>query len=532
MKQISAGIKIGLLFLIVGGVGYYLWKSVDERAAGDEAYLLIAKLRDASGLPTKSRVVIAGLSVGEIGDRRLEGRVARLTIRVRHGIKIWSNAAVFKKSSSLLGEYYVEIDPGEEESPGPQGGTIKNRLLGNGDEITNVFEAATADELIRRVNETMPKVNEVMVEVQGLASDMRKLVKGPVNDMANTLSSTIKVDSELVHNILQRADRSMASIERITRDVGDVTGGSKQQVDAILDNVQETSVALRDLVATARQELGDTGASLRQKLDKVDSAVAALEKTFTYTASLARKVDENDGTLGQLVNDPALGENVTSISNDVASFVQTAFGLQTIVGLKTDYNYVAQAFRTTFSLELMPRPDKYYLVEIVDDPRGSPTETLSYAEDPDVEGEPRKLVRATSIDSALRFSFQFAKRIDPFVLRIGIKESTGGVGADVNLFDSRLTISTDVFDASFDRRPRLRLAVAYQFFRFLYVYGGVDDVLNPANTLPIDTGTISGQKNEYHFGRDVFGGVMLRFNDADLAALLFIGGSALGGMTK
>ena len=36
--------------------------------------------------------------------------------------QLWSNATVFKKSASLLGEFYLEIDPGTPESPDPMTG--------------------------------------------------------------------------------------------------------------------------------------------------------------------------------------------------------------------------------------------------------------------------------------------------------------------------------------------------------------------------------------------------------------------------
>ena len=78
------------------------------------------------------------------------------------------------------------------------------------------------------------------------------------------------------------------------------------------------------------------------------------------------------------MNDPTIGENIESITTDVASFVKTAFGLQTYVGIRTEYNFQSAFFKTYFSLELQPRADKYYLVEIVDDPRGNPEDTLIF----------------------------------------------------------------------------------------------------------------------------------------------------------
>jgi len=113
-------------------------------------------------------------------------------------------------------------------------------------------------------------------------------------------------------------------------------------------------------------------------------------------------------------------------------------------------------------------------------------------------------------------------------VKIGIKESTGGAGIEYKLpFDGRIYM--DIYDTSFDRLPRLKVWAAYRFWQYLYLYGGMDDALNDHTELPIIEPTITGQQINYHYGRDYFVGAMLKFNDADLAALLFIGGAALAG---
>ena len=80
-----------------------------------------------------------------------------------------------------------------------------------------------------------------------------------------------------------------------------------------------------------------------------------------------------------------------------------------------------------------------------------------------------------------------------------------------------------MFDATFDTYPRVKLAAAYELFRHVYILGGVDELLNTPQTLPIVTrqlATCRSSSRTFHYGRDYFLGGMLRFNDEDLAALL------------
>ncbi|HEY4122591.1 MAG TPA: MCE family protein, partial [Byssovorax sp.] len=182
---------------------------------------------------------------------------------------------------------------------------------------------------------------------------------------------------------------------------------------------------------------------------------------------------------------------------------------QTVVGLRTDYNFLANTIKSYVELRLVPSEDKYYDIELISDPRGktSITQTDYDTTDPNEPSHYRTIEVQTT--NSFRFSFQFAKRFGPFTGRFGIKESTGGIGLDAHLLDDRLEIRQDVFGFGEELSPRWRVAVAYEFIRKLWLLGGVDDILNSDR-------------------RDYFVGLQLRFNDQDLKTILpFAGG--LGG---
>lgn len=527
MKGLSAGLKVGILTLIVAVLGFTMWKSISEKMSGGEGYALWAPFRDAQGLASKSRVVIAGLNIGEIVDRRLEGRLARVTVKIRRGTEIWSNAVIFKKSSSLLGEFYLEIDPGSPESVSADGTVAKNHLLEPGQEIPNVVESTTTDEIMRSVGETLPRVDKALDEIQGLVADVRKLVNGQITHMADTLERDIARDSDLVNSILVKADASLGSIQGIVSDVKKVTGTADQRVDRIFDNLENATGQARDLLAEARTELGTTGQAVRDKLDKLDKTLDSIQETAESSSSIAKKIDGDQGTLGRLVNDPTIADNVAQITDDAKNFTSGLFGLQTIVGIRGEYNFLARNYRSYVSVELHTRQDKFYLIEIVGDPRGDVNEHLEYDE---AAGQWN---RALTAEYGYRFTFQLGKRYDWLSLRIGLKDSSGGVGADAHFLGDDLTASLDVFDFTYYKVPRVKLALAYRFFRYLYIYGGVDDVFNKRTEVAIAGDSVTGEeRSTWSFGLDFFAGAALKFTDQDLTSLLFIGGSAIAGAAK
>ncbi|MEZ4358839.1 MAG: MlaD family protein [Kofleriaceae bacterium] len=532
MKGISAGVKVGVLFLMMLSGSYAVWQSLGSDVGGGDSYPLSARFRDASGLPLGTKVLVAGLPVGVVSKLAIDGRHAIVTFRVRPDVQVWSSAIVIKKARSLLGDNYLEIDPGAPTTVTPEGNTEAHVLLKSGDQVARVVESTSPDALMHRIEATLPNVDAVLLTVKDLSDDVRRIVNGPLASVATRVDGLIQREAGTVSDILQRANRSMSRIEQITADIRALTHGADGRVNSILENLDAASAEARALVTTAQKELTDTGEAVRSKLDQLDGVL-------THTESITEKIDQDQGTLGRLVNDPAIADNVEDITDDARGFLGTLFGLKTYVGLRSEYNVFSGLLRNYVSIELHSRPDKYYLIELEKGPRGNyPSVSLEF--DPTVDAD--NYIRKVSIDDSFRFTFQFAKRFSWLTLRYGLKESTGGVGVDADLpwladvlppGSGNLRLSADVFDAAFDRFPRLKVAAALRMFHHLYILAGVDEVLNEPGFLSIRAGNnmVPTQFDELRYGRDYFFGGMLRFSDEDLSALLTVGGSALSGVS-
>ena len=523
MKGVSAAVKVGILFIAMVVGSYGVFKVVSEQPSGESDFEVWARLDDAAGLPEGSQVVIAGLPVGQVSNLRIDGRFARVTVRMRDDVVLWDNAVLFKKSSSLLGNFYLEIDPGSSESISALGQATPSKRLVSGSEIVRVVEATSVDMLLRRLDESLPKVDAVLLSVRDLSEDVRGVVNGPLASVMSRVDSLVQEESGTVSNILERTDRTLARIEDITRDIRGVTTDANVRVKNILDNLDKASGEARGLLEVAKLEVEQTGEKLRNRIDSFDEVIDP-------TASVMRKIDEEEGTLGRLVNDSTIADNVEDITDDAKGFLGTLFGMQTYVGLRSEFSVLSGLSNHYITIDLQTRPDKFYYIELSKGPRGNdPIVTLNYNSDTDT------WQRNVVIEDTVRFTFQFAKRYDWLTVRYGMKDSTGGVGFDGAWFDNRLKISADIFSATFDDFPRLKVAAAYEFFGGLYILGGIDDALNRGNEIvpePFADPTTPDLFETIPIGRDYFLGAMLRFNDRDLAALMTVGGSALAGATN
>jgi phospholipid/cholesterol/gamma-HCH transport system substrate-binding protein len=522
VKNFGPALKVGITFIGALALGYWAFMMLAKgRCAGEQPTLQVhAFFHDATGLVEKSRVQIAGLNVGHIVSRELnvqpprpelvtEKRFARITVALaakKGAITLYSNAAVIKTSASLLGEFYLEIDPGSYEWTDDQGRRHVGEVLHNGDEIRRVKEAVTSDQLMRQVSDVVPVL-------KGIAEDIRVFTRGPLKEISSNISEGIAENRTALKNTL-------ANLERITRDIEGITGPTRGDVRVIIDDIKHITSGVRTLVGTGDKEVQETSGKLKHGLDKLNDAITKLDLTLDNTQKITGGVEGGKGTVGRLIKDETLINEVEGVVHDAGTFVRQITGLQTIVGLRSEYNFMANTIKTYVSVELRPRPDKYYLIELIDDPRGTRhvTQRTVRSDDPSKPALVREEITETT--DKFRFSFQFAKQISLATFRFGIKESSGGVGVDLRFFRDHLSVSTDVFEFAANAWPRLKVLAAWEFFRRLYVVGGVDDAIN------------SRPQDGSGGGRDFFIGAQVRFNDEDLKGLLLFGGSAIGAAGK
>ena len=506
MRRSWASVTVGLLVIVVGVISYLLIHSTSERTGSNQGYTVWGLFRDASGVYEKSRVQTAGIAIGQIDKRELDPATAKakITIRMKPNIVLYENAIVSKKSASLLGEYYLEIDPGTPEAI-VDGQRRKMRVLKDGDQLKNVLEPTAVGDILNEVGTLMPIMRDIL-------QDVRRLTQGQITNIADNIDKLIETNSEVLDRLLQRLDHIAANIESVTTsEAGDVKESIK--------NVREITENIKGLIGTTKGSVAETSAGVKSTIDRLQSSIVSLDHTMQNMEKITDKVNSGQGTVGTLINDDTIARNVSDITEDASTFVRGVTHLQTIVGLRTEYNFISSTFKNYLSVQLVPRPDKFYLIELVDDPRGYRTQSTTVTNS-SLTGQNSATTITTT--EQLRFSLMIGKRRGPVAGRFGIKESTGGFGGDLFLLDDRLSLSVDVFDMRVNQYPRVKPALIGAIWkRNLFLTLGADDVINTRRARAGAGG-----------GLDWFAGIQLVFNDEDLKSLLLVGGGAAAGAAR
>src|SRR5512143_4266024 len=110
-------------------------------------------------------------------------------------------------------------------------------------------------------------------------------------------------------------------------------------------------------------------------------------------------------------------------------------------------------FKNYFTLELKPRIDQYYILELVSDPFGK------YSRVETTTTPPGSTFVTETYEDKLKFSIEFAKRYGDFAFRMGLIESTGGVGADYFALDDSFKFSLDAWNSNTKEPDNQRMHV-------------------------------------------------------------------------
>lgn len=459
--------------LVVG----YRFVSRDTGTGG--GYHVWAYVPDATGIAPHSRVLMSGIQVGVIDRIWLDKGKPRIELKMNPDVPLFDDAAIGKRATSLIGEYFVVLAPGTEgKAQIPDGGQVQFYI----------------DE---------PSIGSLQVQIQDILKDVKKVTETLSQDTSRKdLKDILRNLAEVTEQLNETVKENRAGIKQTINNINQITGSSAPEIQRILANVRQISDDIKKVTAAA-DAAGQNGkpGELRETIERVNRASASLEDTLKHADNVAARIDRGEGTVGRLTKDETLINEVESVVENVGDLVGGIGRVQTVVGLRTDYNFLANTIKSYVELRLQPSEDKFYSIEIISDPRGKTSFQQIDVDTTNPEDPAHYREIRTITTDELRFSFQFAKRIGPFTGRFGIKESTGGIGLDLHLLDDRLELRQDFFGFGEELSPRWRIALGYEFIRKLWLLGGVDDILNEDR-------------------RDYFVGLQLRFTDQDLKTIL------------
>ncbi len=267
-------VKVGIFVLIGLMILGYMTLKVERRSLKSvEGYEIVALFDSAAGLVKNSEVQIAGIEVGRIKDITLSGSQAKVTMTIKKGVQVYSDARAVLRTMGVLGDKYVEIMPGTDKAP---------KLMAGGT-INNTRSTIELDHLLAKALPAMDNIQSVTQSLnEVLGSEEGK------NNLKETFNNVRKT-TEDVRSITLGLTQGEGTIGKLIKD------------DALYRDMRTTVAGLKITVGELREGQGTLG-----KFLKDDSLYLESQKTLTSLQKVAGKIEAGEGTLGKLVNDETL----------------------------------------------------------------------------------------------------------------------------------------------------------------------------------------------------------------------------------
>ncbi len=486
----SAAAKVGLFMLIILVIaGFFILKIQDIQLQGGGATKTVKAVFDSvAGLDVRSAVRVAGVRVGKVSDIELtpDGR-AVVTLELNKDVQLHQGASARVTDLGLLGEKYVELDPGSADAPVIQ--------LDNGEQAKG-NQVVLPGKTTASIDQVTNQISAIADDVKAITASMRTAMAGPGGEqrLAEIVENVRLITAEVRHLI--EANRS--NVASTADNIRVITADLRVEIPKIAASIDALAGSMGDTV-------GDNRDDVREIVRNLRALSADLRTTDQNLNAITGQIRSGEGTVGKLIYSDEAHErlngalaSVESGVNELKDTLGKAAKLKLDLGMKADY-YAGLHLndesgfngnsRSAVVANLIPDPEqnRFYHLELADTPRGHRNEKIveTTVTGP-TGGETTITTEQVRYDHGFVLSAQAGWRLDPrLAVRLGLFDSTGGVGADYSL-SRRLSVTGEAFDFSkrYDDKPHIRLFGEYILNREsktlpeIFVTSGVDNLFN------------------------------------------------------
>jgi phospholipid/cholesterol/gamma-HCH transport system substrate-binding protein len=268
----SSDFKVGILVLIsliVLVVGVF-W--ISNTRFGGPALRLYAVAPQAQQMTADARIFFLGVDVGEVTSVQLRGRRVEMEFAIFEELDLPADSRGIIQAAGFLGSQMITLVPGTAAESLADGDTIQ---LGSQRDVM-----AMAGDLGDEANVVLERIQDVLSEQ--MVSDVQE---------------------------------SSAAFSAAMRELEALIRAERNSVHDLVGSLAETSGHLAEL--SGGPELERSLASIDSLTSRLNSAAAGLDSTSHSLASITARLDSGEGTLGKLLTDERLYEDLTAAIENV-----------------------------------------------------------------------------------------------------------------------------------------------------------------------------------------------------------------------
>lgn len=292
MVKISNETKVGAIAVVAVAVLILGFNFLKGKKLWSHDTMLIGKYGNVQGLQNSNPIVINGLQVGTVYKITTDKNMQEILVdmNITKDIYIPKNSIAIIKGNPL-GSTSVEIKLGD---------AVEN--LKNKDTILTENSSGVFGELLQKVDPVLYEVRKGVMSIDTILGKFNQVLDPTArNNIAGVLNNLNKVTAMMMYSTASLntlLNTQTGALAKSLNNVSSITANfasNNEKINSVMTNIDRTTTNFAQL-------------NFKKTLDTLDRAVNDLK-------SMVSKFNNDKGTLGKLINDPALYQNLASTGN-------------------------------------------------------------------------------------------------------------------------------------------------------------------------------------------------------------------------
>lgn len=289
--KISNELKVALTILAALILGFIGYRMMSDLPLFRQSKVVHAYFERADGLTPGNSIYINGVRVGSVKRMELlRGDSVEVTMSFDLGVEIPKNSVAYLQSSGLLDEKAIIVERGDADVNLEYGDYMRGEYRGGMMEILK----DEGEQLSEDVSESFEKLNSLLAQLNTMLDDQ---TKGKVDSVIQDLQNTSQNISHLLENKQEDMESSIEHAKNFLANVDTVSASNKARVDSVM-------------------------IGLDRSINELETLSRDLNKTNAELNEILTKINNGEGSLGKMLNDPTLYDNLDSLSKEVNSLVK------------------------------------------------------------------------------------------------------------------------------------------------------------------------------------------------------------------
>jgi len=290
--KISNETKVGALTAIAITLLVLGFNFLKGKTFWSKSRTLYAKYDNVQGLAASNQVVINGLAVGTVYSITTDKNMKTILVNmnITRDVNIPTNSIALIKTS-LLGTTTIDIKLGDATTYIPKNDTIATDI-----------SAGIFTEAMEKVNPVLYKVTKAVSSIDSVLMNVNHIIDP---DAKNNIQATLQHLNLITANLIE----SSASLNALLNTQTGALAKTMNNLNTFTDNLNKNNDKINSTMANL-----DKTTSHLASLD-LQKTLTTLNGTITDLKSLIGKFNTNTGSLGLLMNDARLYNNLAATGN-------------------------------------------------------------------------------------------------------------------------------------------------------------------------------------------------------------------------